>query len=212
VPADDRCEGDLLAALRVGDEAAFRALVTRHHQAMVRIASCYVRSRAVAEEVTQETWLAVIQGLDHFEGRSSLRTWIMRILTNRARSRGVRESRTIPFSWTGDGGEPAVDSGRFRGSDDRWPGHWASSPVSWSDVPADRLVDAETRIVVDEAVRAMPEGQRAVITLRDLEGWTSEEACELLAISEVNQRVLLHRARGRVRAALETYFGTVATA
>jgi RNA polymerase sigma-70 factor (ECF subfamily) len=211
VPADEGCDGDLLAALRAGDEGAFRAVVTRHHGAMVRVASHYVRSQAVAEEVTQEAWLAVIQGLDRFEGRSSLRTWIFRILANQARLRGTRESRSIPFSTLGDD-EPAVDPKRFRGSDDRWAGHWAISPNWWSDVPADRLVDAETRSVVDEAIRALPEGQREVITLRDLEGWTSEEACELLTISAANQRVLLHRARGRVRAALEAYVAQVVRA
>jgi RNA polymerase sigma-70 factor (ECF subfamily) len=178
---------------------------------MVRVASYYVRSQAVAEEVTQEAWLAVIQGLDRFEGRSSLRTWIFRILANQARLRGTRESRSIPFSTLGDD-EPAVDPKRFRGSDDRWAGHWAISPNWWSDVPADRLVDAETRSVVDEAIRALPEGQREVITLRDLEGWTSEEACEFLTISAANQRVLLHRARGRVRAALEAYVAQVVRA
>jgi RNA polymerase sigma-70 factor (ECF subfamily) len=180
---------------------------------MVRMASYYVRSQAVAEEVTQETWLAVVKGLDRFEGRSSLRTWIFRILANQARSRGTRESRTIPFSTLTSGNdERAVDPQRFRGSDDRWPGHWAAPPSSWSDVPAEKLVDAETRAVVDAAIRALPEGQREVMTLRDLDGWTAEEVCELLALSPVNQRVLLHRARGRVRSALETYFEQVVRA
>jgi RNA polymerase sigma-70 factor (ECF subfamily) len=213
VAADEGSDGDLLAALRAGDEGAFRAVVTRHHGAMVRVASYYVRSQAVAEEVTQETWLAVIQGLDRFEGRSSLRTWIFRILTNQARLRGTRESRSIPFSTLAGGDdEPTVDPRRFRGSDDRWAGHWATSPQWWSDIPAERLVDTETRAIVDEAIRALPEGQREVITLRDLEGWTSEETCELLAISAVNQRVQLHRARGRVRAALEAYVEQVVRA
>lgn len=204
--ADDVSEGDVLAALRAGDEGAFRAVVSRHHAAMVRVASCHVRSLAVAEEVTQETWLAVIQGLDRFEGRSSLRTWIFRILVNQARLRGTRESRTIPVSTLAGGDdEPTVDPRRFRGSDDRWAGHWANAPQWWSDIPAEQLVDAEIRAVIDEAIRALPEGQREVITLRDLAGWTSEEVCELLAISAGNQRVLLHRARGRARAALEAY-------
>jgi RNA polymerase sigma-70 factor (ECF subfamily) len=178
---------------------------------MVRVAGFYVGSRAVAEEVTQDTWLAVIRGLDRFEGRSSLKTWIFRILANQARARGTRESRSIPFSSIAGDDEPTVDPGRFRGKEDRWAGHWAVFPPSWSDVPAERLVDAETRSLVDETIRDMPEGQRAVITLRDVEGLDSEETCELLEISEVNQRVLLHRARARVRAALEAYLGQVVT-
>jgi RNA polymerase sigma-70 factor, ECF subfamily len=213
VPADVRSDGDLLAALRAGDEGAFRAVVNRHHATMVRLAFCYVRSQAVAEEVTQETWLAVIKGLDRFEGRSSLRTWMFRILTNQARVRGTREARSVPFSSLSSGGdEPAVDPGRFRGSDDRFAGHWVSAPQAWSDIPAERLVDAETRAVVDEAIRTLPEGQREVITLRDLEGWTAEETCEVLSINPVNQRVLLHRARSRVRAALDTYLDRVVRA
>jgi len=210
---DDGSDGDLVAALRAGDEGAFRTLVSRHHWAMVRVASFYVRSRAVAEEVTQETWLAVIQGLDRFEGRSSLRTWIFRILANQARLRGSRESRSIPFStFEGGNDEPTVDPRRFRGSDDRWAGHWATPPRWWSDIPADRLVDGEVRALVDGAIRALPQGQREVITLRDLEGWSSEETCEFLAISAVNQRVLLHRARARVRAALDAYVDQVVRA
>jgi RNA polymerase sigma-70 factor (ECF subfamily) len=177
---------------------------------MVRVASCYVTSQAVAEEVTQETWLAVIKGLDRFEGRSSLRTWMFRILANQARDRGAREARTVPFSSLGGGvDQPAVDAGRFRGFDDRWPGHWVTAPQRWSDIPAERLVDAETRKVVEGAIRALPQGQREVITLRDLEGWTAEETTELLGINAVNQRVLLHRARSRVRAALNAYVGEV---
>jgi RNA polymerase sigma-70 factor (ECF subfamily) len=174
---------------------------------MVRVAGFYVGSRAVAEEVTQDTWLAVIGGLDKFEARSSLKTWIFRILVNQARSRGTQESRSIPFSSIAGDDEPTVDPGRFRGADDRWAGHWAISPSAWSDIPAERLVGAETRALVDETIRAMPQGQRTVITLRDIEGWSPDETCELLGITELNQRVLLHRARARVRAALEAYFG-----
>jgi RNA polymerase sigma-70 factor (ECF subfamily) len=176
---------------------------------MVRVAWFYVGSRAVAEEVTQETWLAVIRGLDRFEGRSSLKTWIFRILANQARARGTRESRSIPFSAIASKDDPTIDPGRFRGAEDRWAGHWVAFPPSWSDVPAERLVDAETRALVDETIQGMPEAQRAVITLRDVEGLGSDETCQLLDISEVNQRVLLHRARARVRAALEEYLGQV---
>jgi RNA polymerase sigma-70 factor (ECF subfamily) len=213
VPVDDGPDGDLVAALRAGDEVAFRAMVSHHHGAMVRVASYYVGSRAVAEEVAQETWLAVIKGLDGFEGRSSLRTWIFRILSNQARRRGTRETRSIPFSTlTGGNAEPAVDPSHFRRSDDPWPGHWETAPQSWSDIPAERLVEAETRALVDQAIGALPEGQREVITLRDLEGWTADETCELLAINAVNQRVLLHRARSRVRAALDAYVDQVVRA
>jgi RNA polymerase sigma-70 factor (ECF subfamily) len=209
VPARYASDGELLDALRAGDEAAFRALVTRHHRAMVRVAAFYVGSSAVAEEVTQDTWLAVITGLDGFEARSSLKTWIFRILVNQARTRGTQESRTIPFSSIAGDDEPTVDPGRFRGADDRWAGHWAISPSSWSDIPAERLEGAETRALVNEAIRAMPHGQRTVITLRDIEGLSADQTGELLDISEVNQRVLLHRARGCVRAALEAYFEQV---
>jgi RNA polymerase sigma-70 factor, ECF subfamily len=209
VPTRDASDGELLDALRAGQEAAFRALVTRHHAAMVRVAAFYVGSRAVAEEVTQDTWLAVIRGLDGFEARSTLKTWIFRILVNQARTRGTQESRSIPFSVVAGDDEPTVDPGRFRGADDRWAGHWAISPSSWSDIPAERLVGAETRALVDETIRAMPHAQRTVIALRDIDGLSPDETCELLGISEVNQRVLLHRARVRVRAALEAYFGQV---
>jgi RNA polymerase sigma-70 factor, ECF subfamily len=202
-------DADRLAALRAGDEQAFRALVTRHHGTMVRVASFYVGSRAVAEEVTQETWLAVIRGLDGFEERSSLRTWIFRILANQARARGTRESRSVPFSSVAGDDESTVDPARFRGPEDRWPGHWGVFPSPWSDLPAERLLDVEARSLVAETIRVLPDAQRAVISLRDVEGFSPEETCELLGLSEGNQRVLLHRARARVRAALEAYFGQV---
>lgn len=202
-------DADRLAALRAGDEQAFRALVTLHHGAMVRVASFYVGSRAVAEEVTQETWLAVIRGLDGFEERSSLRTWIFRILANQARARGTSESRSVPFSSVVGDDESTVDPARFRGPEDHWPGHWGEFPSPWSDVPAERLLDVEARSLVAETIRVLPEAQRAVISLRDVEGFSPEETCELLGLSEGNQRVLLHRARARVRAALEAYFGQV---
>ncbi len=200
----------LLDALRAGDEAAFRDLVVRHQAAMVRVASAYVPSRAVAEEVVQETWLAVLEGLDRFEGRSSLKTWMFRILINRAKSRGVREHRSIPVSAFEHGDDedddgPAVDPERFFGADHRWGGHWAKAPERWSDLPADQLTGKETMAVVEDTIRNLPVQQRRVIALRDVEGWTSEEVCELLDLSEGNQRVLLHRARSRVRGALERH-------
>jgi RNA polymerase sigma-70 factor (ECF subfamily) len=168
-----------------------------------------VPTRAIAEEVVQETWLAAIEGLNRFEGRSSFRTWVFRILTNRARTRGVRESWSVPFSSID---EPAVPRERFRTADDNWPGHWAQPPRPWTDVPAEQVQSHETSSVVFETIRTLPEHQREVIALRDVEGWSAEEVCAALEISEVNQRVLLHRARSRVRLALERHFDSVVTA
>ncbi len=204
-------EFGLVEALRQRDEAAFMALVEQYHPSLVRLATVYVRDPAVAEEVAQETWLGVLQGIDRFEGRSSLKTWIFRILTNRAKTRGQREGRSIPFSAIRDPGaepaEPSVDPDRFLPSEHpHWPNHWVSPPTDWSEIPEERLLAQETRAVIQSAVEALPPSQRAVITLRDIEGWTSKEACNVLGISETNQRVLLHRARSRVRRALEQYF------
>jgi RNA polymerase sigma-70 factor (ECF subfamily) len=197
----------VIAALRTGDEAAFRALVARHHAALVRVARTSVSSHAVAEEVAQETWLAVIQGIDRFEGRSSLKSWIFAIVANRARSRGVREHRSIPMSSLGGAGDdaPAVDADRFVRTGERWAGHWCSPPVPWE--PAERLLAQETRGVVAAAIARLPQQQRVVLSLRDVEGWSSEEVCALLELSEGNQRVLLHRGRAKVRAALEAHLG-----
>ncbi|HEY2803132.1 MAG TPA: sigma-70 family RNA polymerase sigma factor [Actinomycetota bacterium] len=184
-------------------------LVERYSPSMLRIASLYTPSRAVAEDVVQETWLGVLQGLDRFEGRSSLKTWIFRILTNRAKTRGQRERRSIPFSSLADreseGSDPAVDPSRFVGEDDRFAHGWASPPTSWEDVPEDRLLSTETLSKVEEAIAQLPEMQRLVITLRDIEGWSSQEVCNFLDLTETNQRVLLHRARSKVRKALEEY-------
>ena len=202
-------EQRLLERLRGGDEAAFVALIERHHSAMIRLAMVYVSRRAVAEEVAQETWLAVLQGLDRFEGRSSLQTWIFRILTNRARTRGEREGRYVPFSalaGADDEAEPAVDPDRFLPADHpRWPHHWAARPSSWSAIPEERFLSQETRHYIQEAIAALPSNQQTVIVMRDIQGWTSEEVCNVLNISETNQRVLLHRARSKVRRALEHY-------
>ena len=202
--ADER---ELVGALRAGDEAAFSELVSRHHPALVRIAQAYTGTRALAEEVAQDTWLAVLKGIDRFEGRSALRTWIIGILMNQAKTRATREKRTVPFSSLFDPGpgEPAVDPGRFEPPDDpEYPRWWSSYPARW-DLPEDRSVANETRAVVQRAIDALPSGQRVVITLRDVEGATSDEACSALGISETNQRVLLHRARSKVRRALEEY-------
>ncbi len=206
--AGDPADAALVAALRNGDEAAFRELVRRHHAALVRLARASVPSHAVAEEVAQETWLAVIQGIGRFEGRSSLKSWIFAILVNRARSRGVREHRSVPMSslaGAGDDDGPAVDADRFVRPGQRWGGHWSSPPVPWE--PAERLLAQETRGVVAAAIDRLPAQQRVVVSLRDVEGWSSEEVCDLLALSEGNQRVLLHRGRAKVRAALEDHLG-----
>jgi RNA polymerase sigma-70 factor (ECF subfamily) len=200
----------LVAALRTGDERAFAVLVDRYHASLVRLASVYVRDHAVAEEVAQETWLGVVQGIDRFEGRSSLKTWIFRILTNTAKTRGERERRTVPFAALAsfDEDEPSVEPERFLdASHPVWPGHWASPPESWDDIPEQRLASAETLAHIRAAIDALPPLQAQVISLRDVEGWSSEEVCELLGLSEVNQRVLLHRARSKVRRELEDYLG-----
>lgn len=204
----DAAEYALVRRLRARDEAAFADVVGRYHGALTRLALAFVPSRAVAEEVVQETWLGVICGIDRFEGRSSLRTWIFRILVNRARTRGVQESRSIPFSSVADaadGDEPSVDPDRFLGPDHRWANHWAVPPRSWARAPEEHLLGEETMAVVEAAVAALPPAQREAITLRDIEGWDAAEVCSLLGVSDGNQRVLLHRARSRVRAALEAH-------
>jgi RNA polymerase sigma-70 factor (ECF subfamily) len=196
-----------LDALRSGDEEAFQALVRRHQSAMVRVAQIYVSRRDIAEEVVQEAWLGVLRGLDRFEGRSSFKTWLFKIVTNLAKTRAVREGRTIPFSALRSPEsvpEPAVEPERFRHPDDpRWPGHWASKPTDW---PEEQLLGGETLERIQDAIEALPDSQRAVITLRDVEGWSAQEVCNALELSETNQRVLLHRARSKVRGALERYF------
>jgi RNA polymerase sigma-70 factor, ECF subfamily len=199
-------EGELLDALRAGDEEAFAALVREYHPSLVRVARMYVSTLASAEEVVQETWLGVLNGIDRFEGRSSLRTWIFRILTNIAKTRAQRDGRTLPFSALQDPArvpEAAVEADRFLDTEHpRWPGHWASHPTEW---PEERLLAAETREKLAEAIEALPATQRAVISLRDIEGWSSDEVRNALDLSETNQRVLLHRARSKVRRALESH-------
>ncbi len=207
---DELADEQLVAALRDGDEGAFIALVGRYGPLMLRVASTYVRTPAVAEEVVQETWLAVLEGIGRFEGRSSLKTWLFRILANRAKTRGEREARCLPFSCVAARGEdddgPAVEPDRFLGADHpRWPSHWAAAPGDWATVPDVRLLSQETLAHVRDAITGLPERQQEVIVLRDVEGWSAEEVCNALGVSEVNQRVLLHRARSKVRAALERY-------
>ena len=200
----------LIEQLRNGNEDAFVALIDRYAPAMLRLAMVYVRTSAVAEEVVQETWLGILEGLGHFEGRSSLKTWMFRILTNCAKTRAQREGRSMPFSSLEDSdpdhAEHAVDPDRFLPGDHRWPGGWVSFPSNWEEMPEDRMLSQETYACIMQAIEALPPNQRVIITLRDIEGWTSEETCAFLGISEVNQRVLLHRARSKVRRVLEEYF------
>ena len=199
---------ELIEAIKRGDEGAFAAMVDAYSPGLLRMARMFVRDRAVAEEVVQETWLAVLRGIDRFEGRSSLRTWIFRILMNTAKTRAQREARSIPFSAAVRDDEPSVDPDRFLGPDHRWPGGWMMGPSDWP-TPEEQLLLGETREVILDAIDELPEAQRAVITMRDVDGLAPEEVVEALGISDGNQRVLLHRARAKVRAALERYFGAI---
>jgi RNA polymerase sigma-70 factor (ECF subfamily) len=187
----------LLERLRAGDESAFETLLSRHDAAMRRVARTFVRTDSAADEVVQDAWLGVLRGLDGFEGRSSLRTWIFRILVNRARTRAVRDARTLPFSALEDDDTPAVEPAAFAAD-----GRWTSAPARLDADPESGLLSAELREHVLDAVNALSDNQRAVITLRDLVGLPADEVSELLEITPGNQRVLLHRARARVRNAL----------
>ena len=198
-------EQGLLERLRAGDEAAFTTLVERHDRALLRLARVFVPNRSVAEEVVQETWLAVIHALPRFEGRSSLKTWIFRILSNRAKTRGVREGRSVPFTaWAGPNAEhePAVDPSRFRQD-----GMWAAPPRRWeSDTPEKLLMHKRAVARLRSALTELPPSQGAVVTLRDIEQLDAAEVCEILELSEANQRVLLHRGRSKLRQTLEEHF------
>jgi RNA polymerase sigma-70 factor (ECF subfamily) len=197
-------EAELLAALRGGDEQAFAGLIDRYHASMLRVARSYVATREAAEDVVQETWLGVIKGLDGFEGRSSLKTWIFRILVNRARSRGQHEARSQPFSTVGGGGDDSdADRTRFH-QGGRWAGFWSAPPTLHSPCEQE-VIASEAGEQLLAAIGQLPDSQRVVITLRDVQGLSAAEVCELLDISEANQRVLLHRARTKARAALERY-------
>jgi RNA polymerase sigma-70 factor, ECF subfamily len=205
VAPDERA---LVDALRRGDERAFIEVVDRHHALMVRVARGYVRSDALAEEVAQDAWLGFLSGIERFEARSTLKTFLFRILVNRALTRATREARTVPFSaLAGDDEDgPAVDPGRFLdASHPRWPGHWAAAPQRWDELPEECLLGRETLQEARAAIDALPPRQRQVILLRDVDGWSPEEVCEALDISDGNQRILLHRARSKVRAALERH-------
>jgi RNA polymerase sigma-70 factor (ECF subfamily) len=207
-PASARASTDdllLVRRLLDRDEAAFESLVERYHAALVRLAILFVGDQSVAEEVAQDTWVAVLNGLRSFEGRASLKTWIFSILTNKAKTRGVRERRSIPFSAlagpdaTDD--DAAVDPARFAST-----GRWTTAPARWDDHTPERLLlGRESRVYLEAALADLPPNQRAVVTLRDIEGLEPAEVCNVLDISETNQRVLLHRGRSRLRAALERY-------
>jgi RNA polymerase sigma-70 factor (ECF subfamily) len=201
--APDR-DAQLVAQLRAGDEAAYAEIVRRYHGALVRVASAHVRSAALAEEIAQDAWLAVLNGLARFEGRSSFRTWLFTIAANLAKTRGAREARSLPFSALArkeSEHEQPVEADRFLED-----GHWAAAPAEWRD-PELRLRGAETLALIERSIAELPEAQRTVITLRDVRGLEAEEVCELLGISDGNQRVLLHRARAKVRRALEAMLG-----
>lgn len=209
VPGDDH---DLIELLRQGDETAFMSLVERLQPVMLRVARMYVSSQAVAEEVVQEAWLGVLQGIGRFEGRSSLRTWILRIVSNIAKTKGQREGRSVPFASLGgdDLDTPAFDPDRFLSPGEEWAGHWSSMPTDWGGGPEERVTSAETLGILREAIDSLPPMQAEVIRLRDVLGWSSEEVRNALDLSETNQRVLLHRARARVRRALELELTTEA--
>ena len=197
----------LLARLKRGDASAFTGLVDTYGASLLRLASQYVGDRSLAEEVVQETWTGFLESLDRFEGRASLKTWIFRILVNQARKRSAREARSIPFSALGDGGghEPSVDPDRFRRADRPGTGCWASPPRHWNLSPEQQVLSQEIYQQVADALQTLPPSQREVVTLRDIEGWPSDEVCNVLEISENNQRVLLHRARSKLRGCLESY-------
>jgi RNA polymerase sigma-70 factor (ECF subfamily) len=200
----------LVEKLKARDEAAFVELIERYYGYLLPLANYFVSDHSVAEEVVQEAWLAVLTGIDRFEKRSSFKTWISRIVMNLARTRGVRESRVVAFSTFSDretsGTEPAVDPDRFQGPTADYPDHWSVAPRPWNADPETQLLNAETLCVLNQAIETLPEAQKLVLTMRDLNGWTAEEVCNTLDIAETNQRVLLHRARSKVRGILENHF------
>jgi RNA polymerase sigma-70 factor (ECF subfamily) len=200
----------LVERLRAGDEAAFMDLVDRLGPSMRRVARMFVSTDAVADEVVQDAWLGVLQGLAKFEGRSSLRTWIFRILVNIAKTRGQKEGRSVPFAaLAGDDLDaPSWDPAAFRGPEERWAGHWSTLPFDWRGIPEERLGAAETLAVIRGVLDALPPMQAEVLRLRDVLGWSAEEVRNALDLTDTNQRVLLHRARAKVRAALETHLRT----
>jgi RNA polymerase sigma-70 factor, ECF subfamily len=202
-----RCDDELVARLRAGDELAFEGLVRRYHGEMLALARTYVRTRELAEEVVQDTWLAVLHAIDRFEGRSSLKTWMFRILVNTAMTRGGREARTVPFSAleADDGEGPTVDPERFRATGESGAGHWRAEPGDWRMLPEERLIGREAIEVVRRAIDGLPPRQAQVIAMRDIAGFSPDEVSATLGVTRGNQRILLHRARSRVREALERH-------
>ncbi len=202
-------DAKLVDELREGRESAFEALVAHYHASMVRLARSFVASDAIAEEVAQEAWIGVLKGIATFEGRSSLKRWIFTIVINRAKSRGLREVRFVPFSSLAarevSQAEAAVDPDRFLGPEAPWPGHWAAPPRSWREDPEAMILAGETRAQLARALKELPPAQRAVVTLRDVAGFDAAEICNELDIRETHMRVLLHRGRSKLRAALEQY-------
>jgi RNA polymerase sigma-70 factor (ECF subfamily) len=201
----------VVARLRARDESMFAVLIDAWSPGMLRAARAFVADHHTAQDVVQEAWLGVLRGIDGFQERSSLRTWVYQILVNKAKTRGVRDARTVPASSLDDEQGPTVDPARFRGPDDPYPGHWRSSPPAWPS-PEDDAVAAETRRQLTAALARLPDRQRVVVTLRDVSGHSSDEVCEMLSISAANQRVLLHRGRALLRAALERHWIEEATA
>ncbi len=195
----DQTEQALVERLLAGDQDAFAGLVGAHHDTMLRVARAILPHRGLAEEVVQETWLAILNGLSRFEGRSSLKTWMFRILTNRARTRVRKEGRSTPWSAMGDDAG-SVDADRF----DR-QGMWKAPPDRWEGTPEKMAVDKEIGAQIEAAIQTLPERQRVVLELRDVKGWTSAEVRNVMEITETNQRVLLHRARAKVREVLGQY-------
>ncbi len=213
VPAENEtprlAEADVVQALRRGDEAVFSAMMDAYSGSLLRLAMAFVPSRAVAEEVVQETWMGVLEGIGRFEGRASFKTWLFRILTNRAKTRGIRERRYEPVGLTGSDPEsddgPSLEDSLFV-AEGAGKGHWVDPPQGWaSDTPERALLSKECRQAIEDAITVLPDMQRQVITLRDVEGASAEDVCNILSISETNQRVLLHRARLKVRRILDPY-------
>ena len=212
--ADTSADLELVERLRAGDEAAFMDLVDRLGPSMRRVARMYVKTDAVADEVVQDAWVGVLQGLHRFEGRASLRTWIFRILVNIAKQRGVREGRSVAFaSLAGDDlDRPSFDPTAFLPAGDTWAGHWSTLPFDWRGVPEDRVDANELLAVIGRTLEALPPLQAEVLRLRDVAGWSTEDIRNALDLTDTNQRVLLHRARAKVRAAVEAYMRSVAEA
>lgn len=201
---------EIVRRLKDGDETTFTALVERYHRPMVRVARAYVSDDATAEEIAQDAWLGVLNGLQNFQARGTFKSWLFSIVCNRAKTRGMRDARSTPFSalaaQEAASHDPAVPPDRFQGADGRYPGGWAHPPSTWGQNPEQRLLQRETLAVLNAAIDTLPAAQRTVITLRDLGGQDSESVCNALGITETNMRVLLHRARSKVRAQLERYF------